>query len=231
MKAFGAEGKIAIVSATLPIMLTLEQTLLYLPAGAVIIAIPGPDMLLSLSRGLTQGPLASAAHALGVGLGIMAHSLLAALGVSALLTASETAFWAMKLVGGCYLIYLGIVAWRSASAVASVASQKAPWMLLFWRRFVSNLLNPKVALFVLAFVPQFLRSGDATPSSPFTQMLLLGAIFSVLTIITYGALGVAAGGVSRWLAAHPSYMRNVNRVSAGLFIASGAAVLLLDRRR
>lgn len=212
-------------------MLSLEQTLLYLPAVAVIIAIPGPDMLLSLSRGLTQGPLAGVAHALGVGLGIMAHSLLAALGVSALLTASETAFWAMKLIGGAYLIYLGIVAWRNASAVASVALQKGPSMTVFWRGFMSNLLNPKVALFVLAFVPQFVRSSDANASSPFTQMLLLGAIFSVLTIIAYSALGVAAGGVSRWLAAHPGYLRNVNWASAGLFIASGAAVLLLDRRR
>ena len=212
-------------------MLTLEQTLLYLPAVAVIIAIPGPDMLLSLSRGLTQGPLAGIAHALGVGLGIMAHSLLAALGVSALLTASETAFWAMKLIGGAYLIYLGILSWRNASSVASVASQKAPWTALFWRGFMSNLLNPKVALFVLAFVPQFVRSAGADASTPFIQMLLLGAIFSVLTIIAYGALGVAAGSVSRWLAAHLSYMRNVNRASAGLFIASGAAVLLLDRRR
>ncbi len=106
--------------------LTLEQTLLYLPAVAVIILIPGQDMLLSLSRGLTQGPLAGIAHALGAGLGIMAHSLLAALGVSALLTTSETAFWAMRLIGGCYLIYLGILSWRKASAVASVTSQKAP---------------------------------------------------------------------------------------------------------
>ena len=158
-------------------MLTLEQTLLYLPAVAVIIAIPGPDMLLSLSRGLTQGPLAGIAHALGVGLGIMAHSLLAALGVSALLTASETAFWAMKLIGGAYLIYLGILSWRNASSVASVASQKAPWTALFWRGFMSNLLNPKVALFVLAFVPQFVQSAPANMSTPFAQMLFLGAIF------------------------------------------------------
>jgi threonine/homoserine/homoserine lactone efflux protein len=212
-------------------MLSLEQTLLYLPAVAVIIAIPGPDMLLSLSRGLSQGPMAGVAHALGVGVGIMAHSLLAALGVSALLTASETAFWAMKLVGGAYLIYLGIMSWRNASAVANVTTQKAPWTTLFWRGFMSNVLNPKVALFVLAFVPQFVRSSNANASSAFVQMRLLGAIFSVLTIIAYGALGVAAGGVSRWLASHPSYMRNVNRASAGLFIASGAAVLLLDRRR
>lgn len=212
-------------------MLTLEQTLLYLPAVAVIIAIPGPDMLLSLSRGLTQGPLAGIAHALGAGLGIMAHSLLAALGVSALLTASETAFWAIKLIGGYYLIYLGILSWSNASAVASITSQKAPWVTLFWRGFMSNVLNPKVALFVLAFVPQFVRASDANASSPFVQMLLLGAIFSVLTVIAYGTLGVAAGGVSRWLAAHPTYMRNVHRASASLFIASGAAVLLLDRRR
>ena len=78
-------------------MLTLDQILLYLPAVAIIIAIPGPDMLMSLSRGLTQGKSAGIGHAIGAGVGIMAHSLLAALGVSALLTASETAFWVMKI--------------------------------------------------------------------------------------------------------------------------------------
>jgi threonine/homoserine/homoserine lactone efflux protein len=213
-------------------MLTLDQTLLYLPAVAIIIAIPGPDMLLSLSRGLTQGRGAGFAHAFGVGLGIMAHSLLAALGVSALLTASETAFWVMKLVGGAYLIYLGVQQWRSVTSATLLNAPKAPLKVIFWRGMLSNLLNPKVALFVLAFVPQFVRSGDgANPtSSPLVQMLLLGAIFSVLTVIAYGALGAAAGGVSRWLTAHPAYLRGVNRGSAGLFVASGAAVLLLDRR-
>ena len=211
-------------------MLSLDQTLLYLPAVAIIIAIPGPDMLLSLSRGLTQGLGAGFAHAFGVGLGIMAHSLLAAFGVSALLTASETAFWVMKLVGGAYLIYLGVQQWRSATGTTLVKAPKAPLRTIFWRGMLSNLLNPKVALFVLAFVPQFVQSGNDT-SSPLVQMLLLGAIFSVLTVIAYGALGAAAGGVSRWLAAHPAYMRSVNRASSGLFIASGAAVMLLDRRK
>ena len=211
-------------------MLTLDQTLLYLPAVAIIIAIPGPDMLLSLSRGLTQGRGAGFAHAFGVGLGIMAHSLLAALGVSALLTASEAAFWVMKLVGGAYLIYLGVQQWRSVTSTTVLSAPKAPLTTIFWRGMLSNLLNPKVALFVLAFVPQFVQSGSDA-SSPLVQMLLLGAIFSVLTVIAYGALGAAAGGVSRWLAAHPAYLRGVNRGSAGLFVASGAAVLLLDRRQ
>ena len=217
-------------------MLTLDQTLLYLPAVAIIIAIPGPDMLLSLSRGLMQGRAAGFAHALGVGLGIMAHSLLAGFGVSALLTASETAFWAMKLVGGAYLIYLGVQQWRSthrtsaATLVNAPKALKAPLKVIFWRGILTNLLNPKVALFVLAFVPQFVQSGSGA-SSPLVQMLWLGAIFSVLTVIAYGALGAAAGGVSRWLAAHPAYLRGVNFGSAALFVASGAAVLLLDRRQ
>lgn len=211
-------------------MLTFDQILLYLPAVAIIIAIPGPDMLMSLSRGLTQGKSAGIGHAIGAGVGIMAHSLLAALGVSALLTASETAFWVMKLAGGAYLIYLGVLQWKHADATATIAAKRAPLVVIYWRGFLSNLLNPKVALFVLAFVPQFVRSGEGT-SSPFVQMLLLGAIFSVLTMIAYGALGTLAGSVSRWLAAHPKAMRSVNRSSAGLFVASGAAVLLLDRRQ
>jgi threonine/homoserine/homoserine lactone efflux protein len=136
----------------------------------------------------------------------------------------------MKLAGGAYLIYLGVLQWKHADATATVAAKRAPLVIIYWRGFLSNLLNPKVALFVLAFVPQFVRSGDGA-SSPLVQMLLLGAIFSVLTMIAYGALGTLAGSVSRWLAAHPKAMRSVNRSSAGLFVASGAAVLLLDRRQ
>ena len=190
-------------------------------------------MLLSLSRGLTHGRGAGFAHAFGVGLGIMAHSLLAALGVSALLTASETAFWVMKLVGGAYLIYLGVQQWRSVTSATlpnAMKAPRAPLKVIFWRGMLSNLLNRKVALFVLAFVPQFVQSGSNAPS-PLVQMLLLGAIFSILTVIAYGALGAAAGGVSRWLSAHPAHLRGVNRGSAGLFVASGAAVLLLERRQ
>ena len=212
-------------------MLSLDQTLLFLPAVAIIIGIPGPDMLLSLSRGLSQGRAAGCAHACGAGVGIMGHSLLAAFGVSALLTASQTAFWVVKLVGAAYLIYLGVQQWRSAvTGAAPMTTKPAPLQVVFMRGVLSNLLNPKVALFVLAFVPQFVLAGDGA-ASPLVQMLLLGAIFSLLTIIAYSALGAAAGSVNRWLAAHPAYLQAVNRGSAGLFVASGAAVLLLDRRQ
>ena len=99
-------------------------------------------------------------------MGIMAHSLLAALGVSALLTTGETAFWAMKLIGGCYLIYLGVESWRNADAASStsgasatvnIKSRQAPWLSLVGSGFMSNMPNPKVAIFTLAFVLQFVR--------------------------------------------------------------------------
>ena len=126
-----------------PLILTLDQTLLYLPAVAVIIAIPGPDMVLSLSRGLTQGRGAGFAHAFGVGRGIMAHSLLATFGVSALLTASETAFWVMKLVGGAYLIYLGVQQWRGVTSATLLNAPKAPLKVIFLARHFEQSTEPE----------------------------------------------------------------------------------------
>lgn len=212
-------------------MLTLEQTLLYTPAALLVIAIPGPDMLLSLARGLTQGRVAGVANALGVGLGIMLHTVLAAFGVSALLVASETAFWAMKLVGAAYLVFLGIQQWRASGELGNVtASAMSVWQV-FYKGVLSNLLNPKVALFVLAFVPQFVRAGDADHDpSAFSQIIALGAIFSVLTIFFYALLALTASSVSAWLKARPRWIQNFNRATGVVFVASGAAVLAMQRR-
>jgi threonine/homoserine/homoserine lactone efflux protein len=212
-------------------MLTLEQALLYTPAALLVIAIPGPDMMLSLARGLTQGRFAGIANAFGVGLGIMLHTVLAAFGVSALLIASETAFWAMKLVGAAYLVYLGIQQWKAVGQLDDVRAPKMSVWQVFYKGMLSNLLNPKVALFVLAFVPQFVRTGDASAgSSAFVQIVALGAIFSILTVFFYALLALTASSVSIWLTARPTWVRNFNRSTGVVFIASGAAVLALDRR-
>jgi threonine/homoserine/homoserine lactone efflux protein len=212
-------------------MLTLEQVLLYTPAALLVIAIPGSDMMLSLARGLTQGRVAGVANAIGVGLGIMLHTVLAAFGVSALLIASETAFWAMKLVGAAYLVYLGVQQWRAGGQLDDVEAPKMGVWQVFYKGVLSNLLNPKVALFVLAFVPQFVRAGDAsTGSSAFVQILALGAIFSVLTIFFYALLALTASSVSAWLKSRPQWIRNFNRGTGVVFIASGAAVLAMQRR-
>lgn len=211
-------------------MLTLEQALLYTPAALLVIAIPGPDMMLSLARGLTQGRVAGFANAIGVGVGIMIHAVLAAFGVSALLIASETAFLAMKLIGAAYLVYLGIQQWRAGGELGEVSAPAMPLSEVFYKGVLSNLLNPKVALFVLAFVPQFVRVGDLQNSaSAFAQILALGAIFSILTIFFYALLALTASSVSAWLKARPRWVRNFNRGTGVVFIASGAAALTLER--
>jgi threonine/homoserine/homoserine lactone efflux protein len=212
-------------------MLTFEQVLLYTPAALLVIAIPGPDMLLSLACGLTRGKLAGIANAFGVGTGIMIHAVLAAFGVSALLVASETAFWTMKLVGAAYLVYLGIQQWRSGGELGEVKADAMPIAEVFYKGVLSNLLNPKVALFVLAFVPQFVRIGESGPgASAFTQIIALGAIFSILTVVLYALLALTASSVSTWLAARPRSVRNFNRGTGTVFVASGVAVLALERR-
>ncbi len=216
-------------------MLSIEQILVYTPAALLVIAIPGPDMLLSLARGLTQGRLAGVTNALGVGIGIMLHTVLAAFGVSALLVASETAFWAMKLIGAAYLVYLGIQQWKSGGELDDVCAQPMSIVQVFYKGVLSNLLNPKVALFVLAFVPQFVRVGDGgaatqETASAFAQIIALGAIFSILTIFFYALLALTASSVSRWLKARPRWVRNFNRGTGVVFVVSGVAVLALERR-
>ena len=116
----------------------------------------------------------------------MAHSLLAAFDVSAMLSASETAFWLIEPVGGAYLIYLGVPERRSANPTSTATllnAPKAPLKVIFWRGILNNRLNPKEALSVLTFVPQFVRKGNgANPtSSSLAQMLLLVGNFSILT--------------------------------------------------
>lgn len=186
-------------------------------------------MLLSLARGLTQGRRAGTVHAIGVALGIMAHTVLAAFGVSLLLLAHEAAFWAMKLAGAAYLIYLGIMQWKQATPELNPKVAPMSYATILWRGFLSNALNPKVALFVIAFVPQFVRVDNANASA-FMQITMLGAIFAALTVLAYASLAVVADRVSHWLGAHPAFFRWFNRGTGGVFVASGAALVLLEKR-
>jgi threonine/homoserine/homoserine lactone efflux protein len=209
-------------------MLTTQQTLLYLPAVALIIATPGQDMLMSLSRGLSQGRAAAAAYAAGVAVGIMVHAALAALGVSVLLRTSEAAFTIFKLAGGAYLIYLGVQLWRAQGG--ALVQPQAPRALpaLFAMGALGNVLNPKVALFVLALVPQFVVNDSGVSAG--TQILWLGAIFSVATFFAYAGLGAAAGRAQAWMYARPNALRGFNRFTSGVFVVAGLGVLTLERR-
>lgn len=182
----------------------------FLAAGIVLNLTPGADVMFATASGIAGGPRAGAVAGLGVGLGGLWHVGLAALGISALIAAYPAALLGLKWAGAGYLLWLAWKSWRSrGDAVAGRGERGA--MAALWRGFVTNALNPKVALFVLAFLPQFT---DAARGPVWQQILILGAVFTVTgTMITAG-YGALAGMAGRRLGAR---MGILNRVAALMF--------------
>lgn len=200
----------------------------YLAAVLLVVLSPGPDNILAISRGLSQGRAAAALSSLGAGLGIMCHSVAAALGLALVLQTSPLAFWLVKAVGAAYLLWLGWKALSSRSLISFVPAQRQPLRRVFATGILSNVLNPKPGLFVVAFIPQFVSPtrGDVT-----LQMLGYGAIFALLTALIFTVLGSFAAQLSGWLSRRPRAVAGLN-IGAGLtFIAAGLSILALDRRR
>ncbi len=200
----------------------------YLAATLLVVIAPGPDNILAISRGLSQGRAAAILSSAGAGLGIMVHTLAAALGLTFVIQASPAAFWVVKLVGAAYLIWLGVMALMSHSLVSfTPTARQSPWRV-FATGLLSNVLNPKPGLFVLAFIPQFVSASRGSVS---TQMLVYGAIFALLTALIFSVLGCHAARLSGWLAQRPRATRWLNRGAGATFIASGISILALGQRR
>ncbi len=206
--------------------MTLTNYLLYLAAVALLVLSPGPTMLMCMTHALNHGPrkaMASAAGSVSAVLGVM---LLSALGLGALLAASETAFTIAKVLGAAYLIWLGVKTFRSEATVLADGTEAASSQgrSYFLSGFLVGATNPKALLFFAAFFPQFLES--SLPFAPQFAVLALTFAAFELTVLTCCALGVAriapllrASGPMRW----------INRICGGLFTLMGA-LLLLTRR-
>ena len=164
--------------------------LLYTLTCLALVAAPGPDNLLAIARGLSQGKRAAAMSALASGCAIFVHVTAASLGLTALLQASATAFLLVKLAGGCYLLYLGWQAIRHRTLVRFSRIDPLPLWQVFRNGFLSGSLNPKVGIFIMAFVPQFILPGQGSVAG---QMLLLGGWFALLTALGFGLMGISAG--------------------------------------
>jgi threonine/homoserine/homoserine lactone efflux protein len=209
-------------------MFPTQVLLAYLAAVLMVIVAPGPDNILAMSRGLSQGRGAAALSSLGAGLGIMFHTLAATLGLTLVLQSSPTAFWLVKMAGAAYLLWLGCKALRSRSLISLSPAAHQSLPRVFITGLLSNALNPKPGLFVVAFIPQFV---SASRGPVHVQMLVLGAIFAILTTIIFTLLGCFAARLSGWLARRPRALVAAN-VGAGLtFVAAGLSILALDRRR
>lgn len=200
----------------------------YLAAVLVIVAAPGPDNILLLGRALSQGRLAGAVSAAGSALGIMVHSVAAALGLTLIVQTSPLAFWIVKLAGAAYLVWLGIQALRSRSFISFAPASQAPLRRVFAQGLFTNVLNPKVGLFVVAFMPQFVEvSRDALVA----QLLVLGAIYAIATLVIFTVLGAFAAPLARGLAHSTRAVAGLN-IGAGLvFVGAGLSILTLENRK
>jgi threonine/homoserine/homoserine lactone efflux protein len=200
---------------------------LFIAASLVLIVTPGQDMILVMSRSVAQGAAAGVVTAAGVSVGLVGHTLLATLGLGAILRTSEWLFLALKLVGAVYLLYLGVTLLRSKRSALAIGSEPARSLAkLFFDGAFSNLSNPKVAIFYFAFLPQFV---SPTAQHPTLTVFVLGLGFAGLTFLVKAPVGVFAGALSGWLRSRPSVLTWVYRCSGAILVGLGVR-LALERR-
>ena len=190
--------------------LSAEQFLAFLAAAMLITASPGPDNLMVLSTGIARGRAHGVIFGLGCALGCLSHTLLAALGVSALIAASPVAFTLLKVCGGLYLVWMGVQALRSRGGINVRGGRSIDASLgrLFAKGLFANAINPKVALFFLSFLPQFVVAERGQVA---WQTAQLGFVFTMQAALLFGLLGFFSGAVGRWISRNESVGRWLDR--------------------
>ncbi|WP_457423308.1 LysE family translocator [Roseateles sp. P5_E7] len=205
-------------------MLAASQALAFLATALVLTATPGPDNLMVLGMGMSRGRRAGIAFGLGCALGCLSHTLLAVVGISALVAASPVAFTALRWAGGAYLLWMGVQAWRHAGAVrvGGEATSETPLRQLFVKGLIANAINPKVVLFFLSFLPQFVVASQGQVE---WQLGLLGLLFTAQAAVLFGLLGYFSGSIGAWLNRRPSVGQWLDRLAGTVFIGLGVRMI------
>jgi len=201
--------------------------ILFVVASLALIALPGQDMILVMSRAVAQGAAAGVVTAAGVSVGLVGHTLLATLGLGVILRTSEWLFVALKVLGALYLLYLGIGLLRTKRSTLAFADKPArPLHKLFVDGALSNLSNPKVAIFYFSFLPQFVSPSALHPT---LTVFVLGLAFAGLTFLVKAPVALFSGVLSGWLRSRPGVLAWVFRASGAILV--GLAVRLAFERR
>jgi threonine/homoserine/homoserine lactone efflux protein len=209
-------------------MIDLASLLLFMTATLALNLAPGPDMLYVSTRSLTQGRRAGVISALGIAAGSVVHTVAIASGLAALLRALPLAYEIVRFAGAAYLIWLGIQALRNKSGLAA-GKPPAPasdWAI-FRQGAITNVLNPKVALFFLAFLPQFVHPERGSVA---LQLVVLGCLFNCSGTLVNVAVAYLTSSAGRWLSARGRAERIFRWLTASVFIGLGLRLALSDRR-
>jgi len=199
----------------------------FLVAAVLLALAPGPDNIFVLTQSALRGKAAGLLVTLGLCTGLLVHTTAVAFGVAVVFKASALAFTALKLFGAGYLLVLAWQAFRASAATLSAGkgANLSP-VALYRRGIIMNVTNPKVSIFFLAFLPQF---ADPSRGSLTLQMLLLGGVFIVSTIIVFGSIALLAGAIGEWLNRSPRVQVIMNRVAGTIFV--GLALKLATVKR
>ena len=205
-------------------MFDAATLLTFLLASSAIIIAPGPAQALVLARTLSEGRRAGFVAALGLNVGTLVHAAAAGAGVSAVLARSALAFDTLKYAGAIYLCWLGVQAWRRGAQPAEAASDSAPRALA--RAIATGVMNPKIALFFLAFLPQFV---DPTRGPVLAQCLTLGVLLAAMDLVYESGLVWVSASLAAELR-DPQFDRWRNRLTGGVLVGLGVRLAFADRR-
>lgn len=208
-------------------MIPMETLATFFVAAVLLGLAPGPDNIFVLTQSALRGKIAGLLVTLGLCTGLVVHTTAVAFGVAAIFQASAVAFTALKLFGAGYLLYLAWHAFRATSErLAAGGKNRLSYAKLYRRGIIMNVTNPKVSIFFLAFLPQF---ADPARGSLTVQLLLLGGVFIVSTIIVFGSIALLAGTLGQWLNHSPRVQVVMNRIAGTVFV--GLALKLATVKR
>lgn len=200
----------------------MTNPLLFLLAALTLVAIPGPNHLYITTRSIGEGRRAGLASALGVETGTLVHVAAAAAGLSAVVAASATAFGFLRYAGAAYLVYLAYRTLRARGGHDDLDLAPQPLRRVYLDGVLVNLLNPKVVLFFLAFLPQFVdQEAGAVP----LQIAVMGLATALIGLVSDFVYAIAAGSIGRWLRARPAFQRRRRYATAVIYLGLGAVAV------
>ena len=207
----------------------VENFWMFALAGFLLNLTPGNDMLYVIARSSGQGTKAGVVSALGIGAGCIVHIMAAVIGLSALIAQSALAFDIIKYVGAAYLVYLGAKSVLAKKHSVTIERNLKPlsYSQIFWQGVITNVLNPKVALFFLAFLPQFITVHEGHTSF---QILFLGIWFDVVGTIVNVLVALLFGKIGAWLSSSPRFVQWQERITGIILIGLGIKVALSSKK-
>jgi len=200
---------------------------LFVVTSIVVILMPGPAMLFVISNGLTKGPKASIAAAFGTTAGVLFHLFCAAFGLAVILKTSAIAFAIVKFSGAAYLIYLAIKTLLNKEEIINqLSGHEKTGNSIFWQGIFINILNPKLSIFFLSFLPQFIDPNIASTTSP---ILIFGIIFMAMTIIIFICYGIFSSLLRQKVLSSPRILKTIKWCFASVFMALGVRLALSEK--